>query len=164
MGGLLTLYVSLSCAGQQVVSCQWNSLETLQEAYIVLYKLFPPNNRRKEWTSLERWGGTIYWEKKFSERWEMCPAKKQTNKHCGRKSGGYQSSSSTKPSGRFLAAGALTSKKGLVPCYTVLDRMAGLRHVYLRATSTNLIKATNTQARYVCSPERHTYKDEWVLL
>ena len=54
MGGLLTLSVSLSRTGQQVVSCQWNSPDTVQETYIVLYKLFPPNKGRKDWTSLER--------------------------------------------------------------------------------------------------------------
>lgn len=58
-------------------------------------------------------------------------------------------------SGRFLAAGTVTSKEGPVPRYTVLDCMAGIRHVYLRATSTNLIEQTNTRARYFCSPERH---------
>lgn len=30
----------------QVLSCQWNSLDTLQETFIVLYKVFPPNNNR----------------------------------------------------------------------------------------------------------------------
>lgn len=52
----------------------------------------------------------------------------------------YQSSSRTLLSGRFLAAGGLTSMEGLVPSYTVLECMAGLRHVYIRATSTYLIK------------------------
>lgn len=81
--------------------------------------------------------------------------KKRTNKYCGRNAGGYQSCSSTWLSGRFLAAGALTSKEGPVPRYTALDCMLGLRHVYLRATSTNLIRPTNTRGRYICSPERH---------
>lgn len=120
---------------------------------------FPPTIGERNGQAL-RGEGVPFTEKKILGT----VRKKQTNKHCGRKSGGYQSSSSTKPSGRFLAAGALTSKEGLVPRYTALACMAGLRHVYLRATSTNLIKATNTRARYVCSPERHTYKDEWLLL
>lgn len=36
----------LSSAGQQVVSCQRNSLETLQETYIVLYKLSPRKKKK----------------------------------------------------------------------------------------------------------------------
>lgn len=147
--------MSLSCTGRQVVSCQWNSPDTFQETYIVLYKLFPPNNKRKDWTSLERGGGSHLLRDKRLQTVRKYPAKKQTNKYCGRNAGGYQSFSSTQLSGRFLAAGALTSKEGLVPRYTVLDSMEGIRHVYLRATSANLIEPTNTQARYICSPERH---------
>ncbi len=137
------------------MSCQWNSLDTLQETYIVLYKLFPPNNKRKDWTSFERGGGSHLLRDKRLQAVRKYPAKKQTNKYCGRNAGGYQSSSSTRLFGRFLAAGALTSKEGLVPDYTMLDCMEGIRHEYLRATSPNLIEPTNTQARYICSPERH---------
>lgn len=63
VGGLFTLSMSLSRTGQQVVSCQWNRFHTFQETYIVLYKLFPPNNRRKTWTSLVREkDGLIFWQ------------------------------------------------------------------------------------------------------
>lgn len=157
MRGLLTLSRSPSCAGNQVVSCQWNGQDTLQETCIVLYKLFPPNSRRKNWTSFESEGrgGSHLLRDKWLQTVRKYPAKKQMNKYCERNAGGYQSFYSTQLSGKFLAAGALTSKEGPVPHYIILHCMAGLRHVYLRATSTNLIKPTNTQARYVCSPERH---------
>lgn len=44
---------------------------------------------------------------------EKLLSKKQTNKLCGRNTGGYQSFSSIQLSGRFLADSALTSKEGL---------------------------------------------------
>lgn len=54
--------LSLNCAGQQLVSRQWNGFDTLQETYIVLYKLFPPNNNRKDWKAIEERRGAIYYE------------------------------------------------------------------------------------------------------
>lgn len=125
------------------MSCQWNNLDTLQETYIVLYKLLPLIIGERVGLALRR---------AFTER-RMTPNSEKThsNKCCGRNAGGYQSPCSTQPSGRFLAAGALTSKEGLVPSSTALDCTAGNRRVHLRATSVNLIKETNT----ICSPERH---------
>lgn len=139
--------LNLICKRQQVVSCQWNSLDTLQETYIVLYKLFPPYNTRKSCTGFEG-GGPNYWETNGSKWWESAQRKKQTNKYCGRKAVGYQSLSCPQLSDRFLAAAALTSKEGLVASSTAEHCMTGIRRVYLSATWDNLIEATNT----ICLP------------
>lgn len=84
--------LSLSCAGQQVVSRQRNRLNTLQETYIVLYKLFPPNNKRKVWTNLEEEKeeeeeGSHLLKDKWLQTVRKCFGKKQTNKLCGRNTG-----------------------------------------------------------------------------
>lgn len=100
---------SLRRAAHQVSSRQWNSIDTMQETGIVLYKQFPPNNKRKAWTSLEE-GVEVFTKIQMASNCEKAPCKKQTNKLWGRNTKSYQSSSSTLLSGRFLAASALTSK------------------------------------------------------
>lgn len=65
-----------SLTQMQVLSCQWNSLDTLQEAFIVLYKVFPPNNNREDWTSLERRReGVLFTERQMAEHGEKVPCK-----------------------------------------------------------------------------------------
>lgn len=66
-----------------------------------------------------------------SKRWESTLQKrKKTNKYCGRNAGGDQSSSSTGASWQLLGGLRLNGRT--------------LRHVYLRATSDNLIEPANT--------------------
>lgn len=71
------LSISPYYAGQLAASCLWNSLDALQETYIVLYKLFPPNNTERAGLGL-RGGGPILL-RQLAQNGEKVPGEKQIN-------------------------------------------------------------------------------------